>query len=78
MPLLKDTRTTPPGGWRYTQPETALEMRGNSLPELIGTVTAHRKYKGLERTFDYEVSIDIQRQICAALPGDFAHPETSD
>lgn len=75
MPLLKDTRTAPPGGWRYTQPETGLTMRERSLGELVATVTRHREYRKLPRTVDLEVSVDIQRQICSSLPGDFSRPE---
>lgn len=75
MSLLKDTRTAPPGGWRYTQPETGLEMRENSLGELVATVIRHRAYKGISPLGADEVSAEIQRQICSKLPGEFSRPE---
>lgn len=75
MPFLKDTRTAPPGGWRYTQPETGLEMRENSLGELVATVIRHRSYKGISPLGADEVSAEIQRQLCSNLPGDFSRPE---
>jgi hypothetical protein len=75
MPLLKDIRTAPPGGWRYTQPQTGLEMKAGSLGELIATVIRHRSYKGIAPMDVDEVSAEIQRQICARVGEEFSRPE---
>jgi len=75
MPLLKDTRTAPPGGWRYTQPQTVLEMKAGSLGELIATVIRHRSYKGIAPLDPTEVSTEIQRQIVERLGAEFGRPE---
>lgn len=75
MPLLRDTRTAPPGGWHYTQPETGLVMRAASLGELIATVIRHRTYKSIAPLDADEVSVQIQRQICERVGPDFGRPE---
>lgn len=75
MPLLKDTRTVPPGGWRYIQPQTGLLMKAPSLGELIATVIRHRSYKGIAPLDADEVSAEIQRQLCAKLGSEFSRPE---
>jgi hypothetical protein len=78
MPLLNDTRTEPPGGWRYTQFETALRMEGGSLPELTDTVIAHRKYKGLYPQDRDSVQKDIERQLCQMLEPRFCRSEAGE
>jgi hypothetical protein len=78
MALLRDTRTTPPGGWRYVQPETECAMQAATLGELTGLVQAHRIYKGLDPRGLGEISADIQRQICARLGASFSRPEPAE
>lgn len=76
--VLRDTRTAPPGGWVYTQPETGLRMSEPSPGELIATVVRHRTYKNLTPLDADDVWNDIQRQICERLPSEFCRPEPSD
>lgn len=83
MSLLRDTRTAPPGGWRYTQPETGLTMDGLSLSELVVKVIRHRSYKGISPMDADDVSEEIQRQICERLMEtkdgkQFCRPEPGD
>jgi len=69
MALLGNPRQTPPDGWRYVQPETQTAMEDlDGLAALAAIVVQHRKYKGLPRATHEEAELDIQRQICAAMP----------
>lgn len=72
MARLKHHSIVPPGGWRYVQPETAARFAGDTLPELVRQVRAHREYKGLAVD---SVALDLERQLCAGLDGDWCTPE---
>jgi hypothetical protein len=39
--------TTPPGGWRFKDPDTSLEIEAKSYEALVERVLEHRNYKGL-------------------------------
>lgn len=69
MALVGNLHQTPPDGWVYTQAETQTRMESlDSLADLVEIVVQHRAYKGLPRATPEEVVLDIQRQICAAMP----------
>ena len=44
---LRTVMTTPPGGWRFTDPDTGLEIEAKSYESLVERVLDHRSYKGL-------------------------------
>lgn len=75
MALLVDTRTGPPGGWHYVQPETGAEIVAMSHPELVGRTAEHRRYKGLARQSIAEVTQDVERQMCSRLEPRFCAAE---
>ncbi len=37
--------TTPPDGWRFTDPDTGLEIEAKSYESLVERVLDHRSYK---------------------------------
>jgi hypothetical protein len=63
--IVKDTSLAPPGGWRYTQPETGFEFTASTLREVVRKVTAHREANGIAVG---DPSADIQDFVCAQLP----------
>jgi hypothetical protein len=75
MSLLRDTRTAPPGDWRYVQLETGCEIGAGSLTELVEKVSFHRKYRKLEPVDKALVLLDVQRQICSGLGDRFCIAE---
>lgn len=75
MARLTDNRTSPPGGWRYVQPETGAEIIASSLPELIERVQAHRRYKRVGSVVTDDVERDVERQICSRLEPRFCRAE---
>lgn len=66
--ILRNIRNVPPGGWRYKQEETGLDMSSDNLNDLCRKVQRHRRYKDLRRSLDLdEISLEVQRQICAKM-----------
>jgi len=63
--IVRDTTVSPPGGWRYIQPETGFEFTASTLREVVKRVTAHREANGLAIG---DPSADIQDFVCAQLP----------
>lgn len=78
MATLRDKRTKPPRGYNYRQQETALEIEGDSLDELVERVIAHRAYKGLLPRDPGTVQLEIERQICTRLGLHECRPEAGD
>lgn len=75
MARMIDTRTAPPGGWRYVQPETGAELIAPSYPELLERVASHRGYKGVGSLVLLEMAADVERQICSGIEGRFCRAE---
>lgn len=72
MATLKGFRVIPPGGWRYTQPETGVQFVGVTYEGLCAEVMRHRVYK----RFSVDgIDLDIQRQLCAGLSSEYCRPE---
>jgi hypothetical protein len=67
MARIKSFRDVPPGGWRYTQPETAVHFFAYSYDELLTKVKEHREYKGFPVD---TLAQDIERQLCLQLDTD--------
>jgi len=62
---LREQLVTPPGGWRYEQPETGVVMHGASLNELCRTVATHRINNKLPSGTEFA---DINEFLCG-MPG---------
>jgi hypothetical protein len=62
---IADPAITPPGGWRYRQPETGFEFKAATLPALGRAVADHRKANGLQPGSPLD---EIQAFVCAQLP----------
>ena len=76
--ILRNLRDEPPGGWRYKQEETGLQMMERNLPDLCRKIADHRRYKDLKRTLDLDaIALEVQRQICAGMNDSptFCRPE---
>lgn len=76
--ILRNERNEPPGGWRYKQEETGLQLMERTLPDLCRKIREHRRYKDLKGSLDLnEISIEVQRQICANMNDSpvFCRPE---
>lgn len=69
MPILKMPNLTPPGGWRYFQPETRLWFNGDDqgAEDMFEKIAAHRQYRKLARTSLIDVKEDVHNQMCERL-----------
>ncbi len=69
MPILKMPNLTPPGGWRYFQPETRLWFNGDDqgAEDMFDKISSHRQYRKLQRASLGEVKEDVHNQICERL-----------
>jgi hypothetical protein len=69
MPYLKMPNLTPPGGWRYFQPETRLWFDGTDqgFEDMVEKIVHHRQYRSLARTSRNEVVEDVNNQLCERL-----------
>lgn len=65
MIRIVDTMQTPPGGWRYEQPETGYVMTSGSLAGLISKIQEHRKGNAIEAG---DPERDVHEFICAKSP----------
>lgn len=72
MAMIRSFRDTPPGGWRYMQPETQLRFTADHYDKLRAQVLAHREYKGLPLD---TIDRDIQSQLCLSLDRHHCRPE---
>jgi len=63
--IVKDPSVSPPGGWRYVQPETDFEFTASTLRVLVQKVTAHREANGIAIG---DPRADIEDFVCAQLP----------
>lgn len=55
----------PPGGWKYRQAESGMEIFGGDYFDLKEKV---RKHRHINNFFTQELDNDIQTQICTRLP----------
>lgn len=53
-----DRLTTPPGGYRYTQPETGAPFNRMTWQALIAEVAEHRKGEGLDLSVGWESRVE--------------------
>lgn len=69
MPYLKMPNTTPPGGWRYFQPESRLWFDGSDqgFEDMVERIAHHRQYRKLNRQSMREVAEDVNNQLCERL-----------
>lgn len=65
MSYLVRLNVVPPGGWKYTQPETALLITDADYGALKSSVVAHRTANNLPIGAD--IDGEIQTQICYGL-----------
>jgi hypothetical protein len=57
----------PPGGWRYTVPETGVTITADWYHTLIRRVTAHYDANGLPRDEDFDAI--VEDGACRETPG---------
>lgn len=53
-----DTRTSPPGGYRYRQPETGIEFHYFTWFEIVLNVGKHRLANALDTSWDWEARLE--------------------
>lgn len=68
MARLNRPNESPPDDFFYVQPETGGRWTGETLKGLVDIVLEHRIYRSLARATFEEVRLDIERQICGAMP----------
>lgn len=75
--LLTLTRpnVTPPGGWRWTDPNTLAVLRADTLAELVKAAVAHRKANKLDPIPD--LMAVVMDQICRQVPASLCHATSS-
>lgn len=61
---LKTLEVTPPGGWRFVDPDTKLVIQEKDFSRLKWKVASHRKYEG-NGLGGYPD--EIEHQICARV-----------
>lgn len=61
---LVDRSHIPPGGWRYTQKETGMEIRGGDFFHLCEKVRHHRQ---LNKLHTGNLAEDVETQLCQKL-----------
>ena len=61
---LTDPMRIPPGGWKYTQPQTGAEIRGGDYFQLIDKVRRHRHLNSIATL---AIEEEVQAQICERL-----------
>lgn len=71
MATLRHHSITPPGGWRYVQPETGVRFASDNFRSLCEDVAKHRAYKALPLD---TIAADIERQLCTALDLEWCRP----
>lgn len=69
MLSLIDPTTVPPGGFRYTQPETKTKLSAPSLPELLVKVRDHRLANNLPIRLEWKQ--EVEESLCNELPSGF-------
>jgi len=66
MKRILDTMQVPPGGWRYREPETGVELTSNNFLALMQDVRKHRDANGLPTFGDW--SQQVHDCICQQNP----------
>ncbi len=64
--ILERKHETPPGGFRYTQPETKMFFRTVTWRDLVQLVHQHRRANNLPVGLFFEQ--EIEQQLCGELP----------
>lgn len=69
---LRTLSVTPPGGWKFQDPDTGFEMSADNFNTLVQKVETHRTYKGsnMGNYPDY-----IEHQICNSIPESWSQKE---
>jgi len=62
---LKTLEVTPPGGWKFKDPDTQLDITAPNFDRLKTQVLTHRTYLG-NNTTNYPD--EIEHQICSSIP----------
>jgi len=68
--MLKSLVMSPPGGWRYIQPDTKLTFSGERYDQVYMKVREHREYKKLDRSTLIEVMDDVEQYIIKEIDYD--------
>ena len=50
----------PPGGWRYTQPETRVTLESLTFDGLLYQIESHRKGNGIPLTKDWQLRVELE------------------
>ena len=64
-PQIDDTMTSPPGDWRYEQPETGVVLRAGNFRDLCRNIRVHRESNGLPAGTPAE---DVHAYFCEKYP----------
>ena len=63
--MLGSRTTVPPGGFRYTQPETGVAIHAYSWNGLLNKVREHRLGNGLPIPANWQTEVELQ--LCQTL-----------
>ena len=74
LPRIEDTMQSPPGGWRYEQPETGFVVQGSGFVDLCAKIRLHRASIS---TPAGDPASDIHAWVCAKYPDICKIPPTS-
>lgn len=66
MMRVKDRQQSPPGGYSFTEPSTAVKFHAWNLQALFGMVRKHRIANKIPQA--KPLQIDVEEQICIARP----------
>lgn len=76
MALLNHKHTTPVDGWFFIDPNTGVKLETlDTLSDLVRLVIEHREHRKVGDTDAEKVELEIQRQLCSAMPPGWCAPE---
>jgi hypothetical protein len=72
---LARPNSTPPGGWRWTDPNTLTLIQANTFDSLVKDAETHRRVNNLPPIPD--IRIIVMDQICRRIPSELSHGATA-
>ncbi len=76
MRRLRDTTLVPPGGFRYTDPDTGFTTSASTHYDWVANSKAHRQANNLPLPLDFQAR--VEDQLCGIIPPEYCDREPGD